>query len=126
MLSLHGLGMNRIELGRLGEEVAAQRLQACGLTVVDRNWRCAAGELDIVARDVGRDIVVFCEVKCRSGTGFGEPLEAITAVKLRRLRQLAGHWLDAHPEPVRQIRLDAIGVLFAGAGPQVRHVRGIG
>src|ERR1700691_3807011 len=73
-------------VGRYGENVAALHLVEAGLEVLDRNWRCAAGEIDIVARE--GDVVVICEVKTRSSTTFGAPQEAITPVKAARLRQL--------------------------------------
>jgi putative endonuclease len=121
-------------LGVRGEETAAAELVRQGLEIVDRNWRCRAGEIDIIAveRVDGRCTAVFCEVKCRAGRGFGDPLEAITWNKVRRLRALAGEWLAvqaALPEGLRPdaIRLDAIGVLWPrGAAPEIRHVRGIG
>ncbi len=67
------------------------------MEMLERNWQCAVGEIDIVAEELerGRRTVVFCEVKCRTGLGFGDPLEAITYAKLRKLRQLAGEWLAA-------------------------------
>jgi putative endonuclease len=60
------------DLGRSGEQVAAEYLERAGLRVLDRNWRSATGEIDIVA--VERRVLVVCEVKTRSGTGFGTPL----------------------------------------------------
>lgn len=100
-------------------------LEAGGMRILERNWRCRHGEIDIIAEDSGGE-VVFCEVKCRTGTGFGEPLEAITAAKLLRLRTLCGAWLAEHPIH-GSIRLDAVGiVLRRGFVPQITHVRGIG
>ena len=61
---------------RAGEVAAVQYLVKQGWTIVARNWRCSLGELDIVARTPGPDpVLVFCEVKCRSGLGFGDPLD---------------------------------------------------
>ena len=76
----------------------------------DRNWRCRAGELDlIVAR--GR-LVVFCEVKSRSSEQFGAPAEAVTRDKQMRIRRLAARWLaDAAPARPRAIRFDVACVL---------------
>ncbi|HET9649303.1 MAG TPA: YraN family protein [Microlunatus sp.] len=121
-------------LGARGEDLAVAELQRQGMTVLARNWRCRTGEIDIVARETvdGRSTIVFCEVKCRSGIGFGDPLEAITYAKLRKLRQLAAEWLAENAEPfgspgVRPVRLDAIGVLLVrGSAPVIRHLRGIG
>ena len=78
-------------LGRRGEDVAAAWLERTGLLVLDRNWRCSEGELDIVATDpVGAErVVVFCEVKTRSGDGYGSPFDAVTQGKRRKLRRRA-------------------------------------
>ena len=67
-------------LGRRGEAIAARHLEAAGLVIVERNWRCTHGEIDIVARDGGD--LVFVEVKTRSSVEYGHPLEAITPIKL--------------------------------------------
>lgn len=116
-------------VGHRGEDLAAAALQAEGMQVLQRNWRCSTGEIDIVASEGdGADrTIVFCEVKCRTGLGFGDPLEAITYEKLRRLRQLSAEWLATNELPPTGIRLDAIGVLLRpGTVPLVNHVRGIG
>ncbi len=101
-----------------------------GLRIVERNWRCDIGEIDIVAMErggpTGRPTLVFCEVKCRRGLGFGSPLEAITYDKRRKLRELVGRWLGVHPAPGFDVRLDAVGVLWPpGRSPVIDHVRGI-
>lgn len=90
--------------------------------VLDRNWRCADGEVDLVLRD--GDDIVFCEVKTRRSGLFGPPAAAITHHKVRKLRQLAVLWLagaDVHP---REVRFDVVEVLLPprGAG-QVTHLR---
>lgn len=111
-------------LGRQGEDMAAEYLQRCGLTILERNWRCAAGEIDIVARD-GSALVV-CEVKTRSGTGFGWPAEAVTRRKLRRLRELALRWLDEHDLYVPEIRFDVVAIVQPPAGRLIlEHLRGV-
>ena len=108
--------------GRYGEELAAQHLQNQGFVVLDRNWRCDVGEIDIVARD--GDTLVVCEVKTRSGSGFGSPLEAVTAVKAARLRRLAACWLRTHEVRPAEVRIDLVGVLAGKGAPTVEHVRG--
>ena len=111
------------ELGARGERIAAAYLTDAGLRLLDRNWRCRDGELDIVARE--GDALVFCEVKTRRGTGFGHPVEAVTAIKQRRLRLLAHRWLAAHDEHAPELRFDVVGVLVRPARPAlVRHLRG--
>jgi putative endonuclease len=112
-------------LGMLGEQAAAEYLQRAGLRILDRNWRCAEGEIDIVAAE--RRSLVVCEVKTRSDQRYGSPLEAISRRKRQRLRRLAVLWLVAHGVLFDQVRVDAIGVLRAPSGElAVEHVRGIG
>ncbi len=109
------------ELGRRGEQIAAAFLERDGYAIVERNWRCAQGEIDIVARQGGE--TVFVEVKTRSSVAFGHPLESITARKLARLRRLAGAWCEEHPESTRRVRIDAIGIVAPrGAEPTVEHL----
>lgn len=99
----------RKQVGVTGEDLAAAWYEARGYQVVARNWRCRTGELDLVLRH-GRT-VVFCEVKHRSGVGFGTPAEAITREKKQRVRHLAARWLeDASPRPA-EIRFDVAAVL---------------
>ena len=112
----------RAALGAYGERVAVRVLADQGIRVLDRNWRCRAGELDVVARDGAA--LVFCEVKTRAAAGFGHPVEAVTAVKRRRLRLLARAWLDAHDHHAPDLRFDVIGVLVPPSGPaRVTHLR---
>ncbi|HEX4655308.1 MAG TPA: YraN family protein [Mycobacteriales bacterium] len=109
-------------VGRYGEDVAVRHLEEAGLEILARNWRCSEGEIDIVARD--RGVVVICEVKTRSGLGFGLPAEAITRRKADRLRRLAYHWLREHPARGADIRFDVISVLRAQRGAAVvEHLR---
>jgi putative endonuclease len=112
-------------LGKHGEQLAADFLREAGLEIVDRNWRCQIGEIDLVA--VEGNALVICEVKTRSGTGFGTPLEAVTGQKTRRLRRLAAQWVREHGVVCEQIRIDVIGVLRSRSGDfSIEHVRGIG
>jgi len=112
-------------LGRAGEQVAAEYLERAGLRVLDRNWRCADGEIDIVAAE--RQVLVVCEVKTRSGTRFGTPLEAITRNKRARLRRLAARWLAAHGVLFEEVRIDVIGLIRDASGQyEIEHVRGVG
>jgi putative endonuclease len=112
-------------LGQQGEQLAVNFLTDAGLAVLGRNWRCSDGEIDIVALD-GRTLVV-CEVKTRSGSRFGSPIEAVTALKARRLRRLAVLWVRAHDLVFDEIRIDVLGVLRAASGEfSIEHVRGVG
>jgi putative endonuclease len=117
------------QIGGRGEDLACAELERQGMQVLERNWRCRLGEIDIVAAETGRTgrTLVFCEVKCRSGLGFGHPLEAITYTKMRTLRQLAAIWMREHHVKAATIRLDAIGVVLAPGKPaSLTHVRAVG
>ena len=112
-------------LGREGEQAAVTYLEGCGFRILDRNWRCADGEIDIVA--VERHTFVVCEVKTRSGTRYGTPLEAVGRAKRNRLRRLAIRWLTAHGVRFEQIRIDVVGLLYEGTGGfTIVHIRGVG
>ena len=112
-------------LGAYGESVAARHLAADGMVLLDRNWRCELGEIDLVLRD--GPVLVVCEVKTRSSDEFGSPLEAVGPAKAERLRHLADRWLEDHGLRVAEVRIDLVGVLQDGHGaPAVDHVRGVG
>jgi putative endonuclease len=112
-------------LGRQGEQLAADFLMKAGLIVLDRNWRCSQGEIDIVAAD-GATLVI-CEVKTRSGVRFGTPLEAVSRQKAWRQRRLAALWLRQQAALYDEIRIDVIGVLRTAPGTfRIQHVRGVG
>ncbi|MDR1999781.1 MAG: YraN family protein [Frankiaceae bacterium] len=110
-------------IGRYGEQVAARALCASGLLILERNWRCGAGELDIIAA-AGRT-VVFCEVKTRSSPRFGSPAQAVGYAKQRKIRELALRWLAQQERSWDELRFDVISVLRTpGGGPSVEHLRG--
>jgi putative endonuclease len=116
----------RKAVGAYGERVAERYLTAAGLVVLDRNWRCSDGEVDLILRD-GPD-VVFCEVKTRRGGAYGRPAEAVRPEKVRRLRRLATRWLEESLEPSgphpRDVRFDVVEVLPQQRGATlVEHIR---
>jgi putative endonuclease len=114
----------RLELGRLGESLAATRLEAAGLRVVARNWRCREGEIDLIA--VGPGLLVFCEVKTRRGHGYGSPAAAVTPTKQARLRRLAAAYLATAPTPSCRVRFDVVAVTCTrGYRPVVEHLEGV-
>ena len=120
-----GSGQRNKGLGSYGERVAVQRLVGQGMVLVDRNWRCDLGEVDLVLRD--GDVLVFCEVKTRSSAAYGHPLEAVGRDKGARLRRLAGRWLEEHGAHPEGIRIDLVGVLLAERGAaEVEHLQGVG
>ena len=106
----------RRALGAAGEAAVEQWYLEAGYQLLDRNWRCREGELDLV---VGRrHEVVFCEVKTRRSDAFGTPMEAVTLIKQRRLRVLASRWLADHPDiRAGALRFDVASVLAARDAP---------
>lgn len=101
--------MERRRVGIAGEDLAAAWYVEQGYEIVDRNWRCRSGEIDLVVRR--GPTTVFCEVKSRSSLAFGSPLEAIDHRKRQRLRRLAAQWIDASPTRAGEIRFDVAAVL---------------
>jgi putative endonuclease len=115
----------RLATGGYGEACAARHLVGQGMVVLDRNWRCGQGEVDLVLRD-GAELV-FCEVKTRTTAAFGAPLEAVTPVKLARLRRLGAVWMEEHAVRPERVRIDLVGVLLDASGDaRIEHVRGVG
>ncbi|MGF7238800.1 MAG: YraN family protein [Frankia sp.] len=110
-------------VGRFGEDAAVRYLEDAGLRIVERNWRCREGEIDIVARD--GPVLVFCEVKTRSGAGFGHPAEAVDRAKVARIRRLAVRWLAEHRPEHGDLRFDVVSVERSRtAPPRIVHLRG--
>jgi putative endonuclease len=112
-------------LGAYGETLAARHLsQEQGMVLLDRNWRCEAGEIDLVLRD-GR-VLVVCEVKTRSSTACGHPHEAVTPAKVARLVDLGVRWQEAHGIHAPELRIDLVCVIRPRRGPSiVDYVRGV-
>lgn len=114
----------RSAVGRYGEDVAVRHLERAGMQIVERNWRCDLGEIDVVARDDGA--LVICEVKARRGLDYGTPLEAVTVRKLARLRRLATRWVAESAEHPASVRIDVVSVLVRRRGAAVvEHLRGV-
>lgn len=114
----------RTTVGRWGEDLVATYLVERGMVIVERNWRCPIGEVDIVA--LHDRTLVLVEVKTRTTQRFGSPVEAVTAAKLARLRRLAAQWLRDHLVRPDEVRIDVIGVLVPLRGsPQIDHREGV-
>ncbi len=118
-----------IGLGRQGEQLAADYLVDLGWKIIERNWRCPIGEIDICAlapNEFGPPTAVAVEVKTRSGLGYGDPLEAITWQKLSTLRALAAIWVKTLGVSHYGVRVDAVGVLKRrGRAVEFQHVMGL-
>lgn len=117
-------------LGAVGEDLAVDHLRGDDrCEVVARNWRLRSGavrgELDIVALDHLRGMVLVVEVKTRSGERHGGPLVAVTAAKQRRIRRLTSAFLREAELPLRRVRFDVVGVLLPPRGEgRLEHLEG--
>jgi putative endonuclease len=119
--------MTRAEIGALGEQLAVDYLRSRGLRVLTRNWRCRYGELDVVAADELACALVFVEVKTRTSDQFGGVAQAVTPLKVRRLRRLAGLWLATQTASWKTVRIDVIGVRIGRSRtPEITHFQGVG
>jgi putative endonuclease len=115
-----GANTGKLLLGQEGERLAERYLRKKGYKLVERNYRCAVGELDLIVLD--RRIVVFVEVKTRTGHGFGSPLEAVEFRKQRKMIQAAQFFLSAKGLQQREARFDVIGISWPGREPVVEHI----
>lgn len=114
----------RQAVGAYGERVALRHLLGQGMVLLDRNWRCASGELDLVMRD--GDVLVACEVKTRTSAVCGSPHEAVDQTKLARLHELVWFWAEAHSVHPSEVRVDLVAVVASRRGAAVvDHVRGL-
>jgi len=108
-------------LGREGERIAENYLKEKGYRLVERNYRCPMGELDLIALD--RRVIVFIEVKTRSDFRFGVPTESVHPRKQRKMIQAALYFLSRHRLHHREARFDVVGVSLAKGRPEVEHVQ---
>ena len=116
---------SRQELGAFGEQVAVEHLQALGWRILQRNWRCRYGELDLICAD--EQTAVFVEVKARTGDGFGGLEHSVTPRKILRIRRLAALWLAGQDDGWPGLRIDVVGVRVGRRRiPEVMHLRGVG
>lgn len=104
----------RRALGQLGEDVAARHLQRLGYVILERNYRCPQGEVDIIARDGER--LAFVEVRARRGTAFGTPKESVTARKQARLATVARNYLQEHSYCDVDWGIDVVALQFTPRG----------
>ncbi|OPX86705.1 MAG: hypothetical protein A4E53_02737 [Pelotomaculum sp. PtaB.Bin104] len=103
--------MQRKMLGQLGEAVATKYLEKDGYQIIERNYRCRLGEIDIIAQDRD-DFLVFVEVKSRSGDKYGLAQESVNGQKQFKLRQLAWNYLKKSGKTGCKCRFDVIAILF--------------
>jgi putative endonuclease len=111
----------RISTGKTGEEIAAAYLSRLGYEIVERNFRCPRGEIDIVARDGGT--LVFIEVRSRRTDNYGSSLESVGYSKQKKLSLVAAYYLNSHGLYDIEARFDVVAVTFSPFRPEVELVR---
>lgn len=100
--------VDALRFGHKSEKLAARKMVASGYKIIETNYRCRAGEIDIIARE--GDILVFCEVKARKSRSYGSPLEGITDAKIKKIRKAAEHYMKKKGLTQTDCRFDAITV----------------
>lgn len=100
--------MKRKETGDLGERLAGEFLRERGYTIIEKNYRCAEGEVDIVARQA--DDLVFVEVRTKRSRMFGSPEESITPAKQEKLRTVSAHYRETHEDLPESWRIDVVAI----------------
>lgn len=85
-------------IGNIGEDMASAILKQYGYDVIDRNYRCKLGEIDIIAIEIKSRIISFIEVKTRTGSTYGYPVQSISGSKIRHIRNVANIFLSEHKE----------------------------
>ncbi|MGM0651442.1 MAG: YraN family protein [Bacillota bacterium] len=116
----------RQQVGQKGEEAAREYLKEQGYSIVDNNYRCRLGEIDIIARD--GNTVVIVEVRTKTGLAFGRPEESITRDKARKLHRLALQYLQSHYQREISSRIDLVAVMVDRNSGQVKdliHIKNI-
>lgn len=111
---------SRVLKGRRGEEAAAEFLIRKGMKIIDRNFRCPVGEIDIIAMDAA--VVVFVEVRSRTGSRFGGPEESIDAPKRRKIVQTAQWYLKKRGLGDSPARIDVVAIRWRGDEPEVNWI----
>jgi len=110
-------------VGSLGEEIAANFLTARGYRILERNFRCKGGEVDIIARDPADKSLVFVEVKARRGLAYGVPQLAVTPFKQRQVSKAALTWLSKNRLHDTNARFDVIAILLhTDAAHSIEHI----
>ena len=115
--------LNNRGIGDLGEDLAVSFLEGKRYRILERNYRCKGGEVDIVARDPRDKSLVFVEVKARRDLSYGVPQLAVTPFKQRQISKAALTWLARHRSQDANARFDVIAILFAdGGAPTIEHI----
>lgn len=116
----------RQQVGQKGEEAACEYLKERGYTIIETNYRCKLGEIDIIARDGA--MVVIVEVRTKTGLAFGRPEESINQEKAKKLHRLALQYIQSHYHQEMPSRIDLVAVILernSGRVKDVKHIKNI-
>lgn len=111
----------RISTGKLGEDIATEHLAGVGYEILERNFRCPLGEIDIVARD--HETLVFVEVRSRRTDNYGSPLESVGFAKQKKLSRVAEYYLNSHGLHQIKARFDVVAVKLRPSRPELELIR---
>lgn len=111
----------RIVTGKKGESIASSYLKKSGYRILETNYRCAMGEIDIIARD--KDVLVFVEVKTRSSEELGYPEQAVHIRKQKKISQLALWYLEENKLTGAKARFDVVAVTMSGDGEEIKLIQ---
>lgn len=118
---VRSLSLN-IKLGKCGEKVATKYLESKKYRIIQKNYRCFYGEIDIIAKD--KKAIVFVEVKTRSSKKYGRGMEAVNFIKRQKLRKTALHFLQKNKVFFDGLRFDVIDILIKNSGPpEIHHIK---
>ena len=115
------MSLTRIGTGKKGEELAAAHLERAGYRIIERNYRCFFGEIDIVAEE--GETLVFVEVKSRRSDAYGAPELAVGRDKQKKISSIALHYISAHNLRDRPARFDVVAVKLLPAGDRIELIR---
>ncbi|MDN6486035.1 YraN family protein [Ancrocorticia populi] len=119
-------GSTTQELGAWGEEVAYRHLRARSIQILERNWRCRRGEIDLICYDPARGSIFACEVKTRRDHGRVPAIESVSRAKLARLRQLLAFWISTHNMHAELLEIDVIAItVSADHSWSLCHIEGV-
>ncbi len=114
--------MTNVSFGKIGEQAACEYLHSKGFKIIEQNFRCLLGEIDIVARDGG--VLVFVEVKTRFSTQYGQPFESVTYHKQKRLIKLAQVYMKyKHGTVAILSRFDVVSILMKDRAKEITHIK---
>ncbi len=109
--------------GQYGEDLACEYLKKLNYIIIERNFSCHQGEIDIIAKDTDKDELVFIEVKTRTSFKYGSPIDAVDKVKQKHLFKACQYYLYKHHIHHLFVRVDVIEIFISNSNPHIRHVK---